>query len=282
VTRKGIQSLWVALAVLALLAACAPPAGPTPDVTERHPFRVDIGGEDGAKVSWEGYTKGYLPGSNETFHLAVQNNTKGPWEGRVCMQLLEPAPSQVVMLLAEQDFDLEPGGGFARDVTVDLPAELTPGTYGLSLVVHQPTGPVVDVIPVWVGEGEPEPFQGEWPTRAALEMCSPPAGNDEGSAKEPVVFREDFEQALDGWEKGSDVPEDPARPGHPVAWSIEVQPEQASTGRSSARFTIDGKQDDGTIWLMRRFDVAPDTALDVRLTFDFWSESQSFNTQALI
>jgi len=91
------------------------------------------------------------------------------------VQLLEPQPSTEVVPLTEQEFELESGGGFKRDIDVDLPADLSSGTYGLALVVHQPTGPVVDVIPVQVGEGEQEPFQGEWPTEAALEMCPPPA-----------------------------------------------------------------------------------------------------------
>ena len=74
------------------------------------------------------------------------------------------------------------------------------------------------------------------------------------------------------------MPEDPARPGQPVAWAIEVSPGQAAKGRSSARFTIDGKQDDGTIWLMRPFGVAPEAMLRVQLAFEFWSASESLNT----
>jgi hypothetical protein len=34
--------------------------------------------------------------------------------------------------------------------------------------------PIVEVIPVQVGEGEREPFQGDWPTGAALDTCPAP------------------------------------------------------------------------------------------------------------
>jgi CheY-like chemotaxis protein len=43
-------------------------------------------------------------------------------------------------------------------------------------------------------------------------------------------FEERFEGSLDGWQQGADVPDDPVRPGQPVAWSIEVSSEQAAEG----------------------------------------------------
>jgi len=175
-TKKRFIYVLCTLSILNLLAACAPAVGPTPDEAARHPFSLHIAGEDGAEVTWESYTEGFLPGTTETVHLAVQNNTGQHWKGRLCVQLLEPLPSSVVIPLTQQEFSLESGGGFARDVSVDLPADLAAGTYGLALVVHQPTGPVVDVVPVQVGEGKREPFQGEWPTKAALEACPAPEG----------------------------------------------------------------------------------------------------------
>ncbi|MGD1994207.1 MAG: hypothetical protein PVI59_13525 [Anaerolineae bacterium] len=98
----------------------------------------------------------------------------------------------------------------------------------------------------------------------------------------PFAFQEGFEGTLEGWQRGADVPDDPERPGQPVEWSIELSADQVATGQSSARFTLDGKQDDGTIWLARPFDVAADEALRVRLTFDLWSASESFNTLAKV
>lgn len=174
-TKKHICCAWCAFVLVSLLTACGPAAGP-----DRHPFSLHIAGGDGAEVTWESYTEDFRPGTMETMHLAVQNNTDQHWDGRLCVQLLEPRPSSEVFPLTQLEFDLEPGGGFSRDVSVDLPAELSSGTYGLALVVHQPSGPIVDVIPVQVGEGEREPFQGEWPTEAALAVCPAPESGDEG------------------------------------------------------------------------------------------------------
>ncbi|MFW6135646.1 MAG: hypothetical protein ACOC7N_02360 [Chloroflexota bacterium] len=105
-----------------------------------------------------------------------------------------------------------------------------------------------------------------------------------GQTAEPsdVVFEEGFETGLQDWEKGSDVPEDPNHPGQPVAWSIETSEEQASEGEKSALFVLDGVADDGTIWLTRSFDGAPNEGFTVDLAFDFWSASESFNTLAYV
>jgi hypothetical protein len=276
------QVVWAlcAIMLLSLLAACQQTDDVTPDVAQRRPFSLDIAGGDGAEVSWQGYTDGYRPGTTETMQLAVRNNADQPWKGRLCVQLLEPQPSSAVISLVEEEFDLEPGGGFARELLADLPADLSTGTYGLALVVHKPAGPSVSVTHVRVGEGEREPFQGEWPTAAALEACPAPQNTGGDPAVQPVSFQERFEGSLNGWQQDADVPEDPERPGQPVFWSIEISPDQAAEGSTSARFTLDGKQDDGTIWLARPLDVAADAAFHVQLAFDFWSESESFNTLA--
>jgi hypothetical protein len=93
-------------------------------------------------------------------------------------------------------------------------------------------------------------------------------------------FEEGFEGGLGAWQQGADVPDDPARPGQPVEWSIEPSADQAAEGTSSARLTLDGKQDDGTIWLARPVSVAAGELARVHLSFELWSESESFNTLA--
>ncbi|MGC9347779.1 MAG: hypothetical protein ACP5JG_06545 [Anaerolineae bacterium] len=122
----------------------------------------------------------------------------------------------------------------------------------------------------------PSPTPTEVPTETPAPTPTPEPSDD------PIAFQEGFEEGLAGWERGADVPEDPERPGQPIAWSIERSPDQAAEGGSSARFTIDGKQDDGTIWLMRPVDVAADQPLRVQVTFDLWSASESFNTLARV
>ena len=98
----------------------------------------------------------------------------------------------------------------------------------------------------------------------------------------PVTVREGFESGGGGWEKGADVPDDPNQPGQKVAWSIRRSQEQASEGASSARFFLDGRQDDGTIWLVREFYVPAEQDVTVSLSFDVWSQDESFNTIAYV
>jgi hypothetical protein len=172
--RKHLVHILCAFTFLGLLTACAQNDSSTAASGGRHPFSVDTAYGDGARVSWQGDTDGYRPGSAETVRLAVNNNTGQAWNGRFCVQLLEPMPSSVVIPLAQQEFSLESDSGFVHDVRVELPADLTPGIHGLALVVHEPTGPIVEVIPVQVGEGERESFQGDWPTEAALDGCPAP------------------------------------------------------------------------------------------------------------
>jgi hypothetical protein len=97
-----------------------------------------------------------------------------------------------------------------------------------------------------------------------------------------VALADGFERGVDGWQQGFDLPPDPNRPGQLVAWSITPSGEQAAEGATSARFYLDGRQDDGTIWLVRTFDVAPDTDVLVTLRFQLWSVDESFNTIAAV
>jgi len=172
--RKQVLHVLCAFALLALLAACLQSDSSAPASEGRHPFRVDMAGGDGAIVSWQGYADAYQPGTAETMHLDIKNNTGQTWDGRFCAQLLAPVPSSVVIPLAEQEFSLEPDGAFTQEIRVELPADLASGVHGLAVVIHEPTGPIVDVIPVQVGEGQREPFEGDWPTWAALDTCPAP------------------------------------------------------------------------------------------------------------
>ena len=90
-----------------------------------------------------------------------------------------------------------------------------------------------------------------------------------------LSFGDGFEGDLSAWQTGADVPEDPNNPGHPVAWAIETSAEQAASGQQSARLFLDGRQDDGTIWLARSFDVPADVQFEVSLDFQLWSQTAS-------
>jgi hypothetical protein len=172
--RKHFVHIFCAFTLLGLLAGCAQNDGSTEALAGRHPFSIETTAEDGARISWQGYADGYRPGTAETMRLVINNNAAQAWNGRFCVQLLDPMPSLVVTSLAEQEFSIRSDGGFTQDIGVELPADLTPGIHGLALVIHKPSGSIVDVIPVQVGEGDREPFEGDWPTEAALDSCPAP------------------------------------------------------------------------------------------------------------
>ena len=98
---------------------------------------------------------------------------------------------------------------------------------------------------------------------------------------EPITMEEGFEEGISDWIRGADVPEDPNNPGNLVVYNITRSDLQHYESASSAEFTIDGLQDDGTIWLMRSFSV-PAGASNIELEFQLYSDSESFNTIAVV
>jgi hypothetical protein len=170
------QSLHVlfALAILSLLAACGPADLPAPEPAERNPFSLQTTSEDGAEVRWEAYANGYQPGASDTMRLSISNSMDQAWHGRLCAQLVEPMPSVAVYPLAERAIDLQSGVGFEEELSIVIPDELPPGTYGLALVIHRPAGPAVKVVPIQVGDGVLRPPEDPWPTEAALRACPAP------------------------------------------------------------------------------------------------------------
>ncbi len=90
------------------------------------------------------------------------------------------------------------------------------------------------------------------------------------------VLTEDFESE---WQIGADVPEDPNCPGREVAWAVDISDDRAKGGSYSARFYLDGRQDDGTIWMTRSFGTGTaGMMVEAEIQFDLWSESASDNT----
>lgn len=100
-----------------------------------------------------------------------------------------------------------------------------------------------------------------------------------GPGGDPTDVRidESFEDGLEGWQDGSDVPADPNREGQQVAWNITASDEQPATGNKSANFRLDGSQDDGTIWLVRPVQVDPGAVYEARIEAQAWSQDESFN-----
>lgn len=89
-------------------------------------------------------------------------------------------------------------------------------------------------------------------------------------------FAAGFEDGLGEWESRAAIgPEvDPAD----FAWEVGVSGERAAEGEQSLRVWNEGDHDDGVTWATHEVPVEPGRAYDVRVSGQFWSESESFNT----
>ena len=187
---KKLTSWTTLLLILTVLlgAGCvAPTGGPqTPTQEARKPFSARTESEDGAIVAWSSYTEGYEPGAEVEFDITIKNETDQTWRGRYCLQLLARHSHEVIVTLEQRAFTLEPGVGFSDTITARLPADLDEGGYGLSLAVRRPGGPMVDLVPIQIGETDAV----RRPTTqqdmdASLEAC-PPVEEAQAGA-EPLV-----------------------------------------------------------------------------------------------
>ncbi|UCD40111.1 MAG: hypothetical protein JSV87_00750 [Candidatus Bathyarchaeota archaeon] len=96
----------------------------------------------------------------------------------------------------------------------------------------------------------------------------------------PTVYRTDFELGFDVWTEDADLPQDPNEPGSSVAWHVSRVASTAHSGQYSAEMYIDGRQDDGTVWIEKRVPVESDRQVRVEVSFAFYSEQESFNVVA--
>jgi len=99
---------------------------------------------------------------------------------------------------------------------------------------------------------------------------------------QPQTFNYNFEDDIEDWAADSHLPEDPNRPGELVDWKIELASNVSSSGDRSVLLYIDGTQDDGTIWIERKLTLEQNTQKNINISFQFWSQSESFNTLAAI
>ena len=96
----------------------------------------------------------------------------------------------------------------------------------------------------------------------------------------PISYNESFEQGFGGWIKDADVPLDPNNPGHPVAWNVSRVASRANSGQYSVEMSIDGRQDDGTVWIEKKISVRNNSQIQVKISFEFYSKEESFNVIA--
>ncbi|MDH5786895.1 MAG: hypothetical protein OEZ40_01205, partial [Candidatus Bathyarchaeota archaeon] len=94
------------------------------------------------------------------------------------------------------------------------------------------------------------------------------------------TFEQDFELDFGGWTKDAQVPPDPNNPGHPVAWEVSRVTSLSHSGQYSVELYIDGRQDDGTVWIEKKISVKPNSQIQANVSFEFYSIDESFNTIA--
>ena len=94
---------------------------------------------------------------------------------------------------------------------------------------------------------------------------------------ELTTYTEGFEDGFGGWEGDADVPADPNNPGSLVDWNVSRVTSPIKSGQYSAELYIDGRQDDGTVWIEKKLSAKVNSQIQVTVSFEFYSESESFN-----
>jgi hypothetical protein len=98
--------------------------------------------------------------------------------------------------------------------------------------------------------------------------------------RNPAIYTEGFEEDFGGWEGDADVPPDPNNLGSLVDWNVSRVTSPVKFGQYSVELYIDGRQDDGTVWIERKISVRKNSKIQVKVSFDFYSESESFSVIA--
>ena len=95
-----------------------------------------------------------------------------------------------------------------------------------------------------------------------------------------LIYDEGFEEDFGGWEGDADVPPDPNNADSPVDWNVSRVTSPVKSEQYSVELYIDGRQDDGTVWIEKALSVKRNSQIQVKVSFDFYSESESFNAIA--
>ena len=199
--KKQDSRIFFSLILLSLLVTgCQglPFQSQTSTVDDRDSFSSSRTSSDGFFVEWKGYREGYRAGSEAEFDLTIKNKTDQAWSGRYCLQLMARKSPMVITTLEQRPFSLQSGLGFSDTITIQLPRTLEVGAYGLSLVVWRPGGPMVDMVPIQVGETDhPSRLASQKDLDAALEACPHVEGQNTGVDYLMELSKADLAQRLE-------------------------------------------------------------------------------------
>ncbi|UHQ96363.1 hypothetical protein [Natrinema halophilum] len=96
---------------------------------------------------------------------------------------------------------------------------------------------------------------------------------DPGFEAPTTVQNGSFENDLDGWMIGKDLPVKPGDSSGKIDHGVKTVTRNASDGNASTQFYLDGSADDGTIWVAQTVDLSDANSV----LFDVHSEQKSFN-----
>jgi hypothetical protein len=112
-----------------------------------------------------------------------------------------------------------------------------------------------------------------WPHRSALALIAVLAVLASATPAAAAGSFFGFERGLRGWERDHQIDCELDPQPCTFNWSIVRSTEQAKGGTTSLKATLDGTNDDGTIWMERQFDIRGRTT--VQLSFWLWSETEA-------
>jgi len=145
-------------------------------------------------------------------------------------------------------------------VTVIVVAVIAVGVFFLNGGGNQPPASTPTPTPTATATPSPSPTPTPTPT-------TPPSQNQ--------TLTSDFEDGLGNWTGQAHLPQQ-------VDWNVTVVGNVSATGNHSVLLYMDGRQDDGTVWIERKLNLEANQNRNVTVTFSFWSETESFNTLAAV
>ncbi|MFA6171091.1 MAG: hypothetical protein WCW77_03345 [Patescibacteria group bacterium] len=92
-------------------------------------------------------------------------------------------------------------------------------------------------------------------------------------------YSESFESGFGGWVPKHQIDCETDASRCIFNWSIKRSKQKAYDGVYSLAGYLDGNHDDGTIWVERPFEVAPNSRINCEISFYLWSENDSDSNQ---